>query len=688
MKETEILKNYGCKIFSEQELKKRVNEDTFVLYEKIKLDFNLSNKDILDEIVEAIKNWSIELGVTHFTHFFTSFSSEIKEKQQSLIEILSNKPILELTYKSLIKEEIDASSFDNGETRDTYCARGYLSWNIYSNIFVMNNVLYIPSVFSSYNNEALDNKIPLIKSNIQLNKELKELLKLLGKDINYVHTYVGVEQEYYLIDEKLYNQRSDLKLTGRTLFGKTAVTVSNKYLTSFSNRIKDYLDEVDKSLWELGIASKIRHSEVGNNQFEIVCIFDRVNITSYNNSLVIKILNDTATKYGLRCLFHEKPFLGLPGSGKHNNLSLITDTGENLLFPSEKSLKDLSFLAILSCFIKGIDEYSQLINIAINTYSNDLRLGGKEAPVNIVSISLGKQLNKIISSFIEGKENCKSKTKKFDLKIPGIPTFIKDDSDRNRTSPIAFTNNKFEFRGVGSSQSIDFINSIINSILCKEIREMRILISDGISPKDVIKKYLLEHKRIIYEGNCYSDYWKKESLKRGLNSYECCLDSYEGLKNDILIAPLLDFNILSRREIEARYNILLENYCKTTILEADVVIKIISTEIYPLSLKYLNFLLDVLCKLEQNNIKNHYLKKDIEEINNLLYELNRNCEILNEKIKVIKDKHLAIFQKTQICKNEVMTLIDKLRKIVDNIETKVYKNNYPFPSYDELLFGL
>ena len=466
METNNLLEEFGSLTFNDEVMKKRIPKSTYkAFHESLEKGEPLS-KEVATVVAKAMKIWALEKGATHFTHWFAPLNGTTAEKHDAFLELNGDTPVLEFSGKLLRKGEPDASSFPSGGLRATFEARGYTAWDCTSPAFVKDNSLYIPTLFCSYTGEALDNKTPLLKSCDVLNKEAARLLPLIGlSDATSVTSYVGSEQEYFLVSEEYYKKRMDLKFTGRTLFGANAPKgqeLDDHYFGSIKHKVADYMRELDHELWKYGIPSKTKHNESAPAQHEIACIYRNVNITNDNNQLLMQVMKDLAKKHGLRCLLHEKPFAGINGSGKHNNWSVITNTNVNLFKPGKDPINNLPFLASLACIIKGIDEYADLLRLTIASAGNDHRLGGNEAPPAIISVFLGEEIDSIIDSIIENKKVKSLKTNRFQTGVSVIPDFAKDNTDRNRTSPFALTGNKYEFRGVGSSHSIAFANTILN----------------------------------------------------------------------------------------------------------------------------------------------------------------------------------------------------------------------------------
>ena len=687
-----IIDEYGSYTFNDKVMKERIPTEIYNdFHESLNKGEPLS-KDVANVIAEAMKTWAIENGATHFTHWFTPLTGFTAGKHDSFLELKEDTPILEFSDKLLRKGESDASSFPSGGLRATFEARGYTAWDCTSPAFIRNGSLYIPTLFCSYTGESLDNKTPLLKSCDVLKKSVLRLLPLLGvNDVTNVISYVGSEQEYFLIPSEYYDRRLDLKFTGRTIFGAPAPKgqeLEDHYYGNIKPKVMEFMKELDQELWKFGIPAKTKHNEAAPCQYEIACIYRDVNTTTDNNNLLMELMQDIAKKYGLQCLLHEKPFACVNGSGKHNNWSVVTNTSINLFKPGFDPINNIPFLATLACIVKGVDEYADLLRLSIATPSNDHRLGGNEAPPAIISMFLGEELDQIIEAIIENKELTNIKKDRFKTGVSVISDFAKDNTDRNRTSPFAFTGNKFEFRGVGSSQSIAFANTMLNSILAYEINEMSKMIEDGLKPMEVIKTFFSEHKRIIFNGDGYSHNWEEEARKRGLSNINNTVDAIGVLKDKNLTKVLTSLGVLSDNEILSRYEILLENYVKIIRVEALTSLKMIRNQIYPASLGYLKDLGEASINLTKNSINNKFILEDIKELATLLEYLKKSIIVLEDEIKKIQDNKQDYVKTAYLCKDNIVTLMSKIRKIVDTIESKVDIKYWPIPTYIDLLFNM
>ena len=654
------LDNFAINVFNDKLMKERLPKN---IYEEYMLNHKLS-KESLDILTNEIRKWAIENNVTHYTHYFSPLSNIMAEKHESLNSFEN----FELSSENLIKGEADASSFPSGGLRSTFEARGITTFDVSSFCFIKNKVLYIPTLFSSFNGQSLDNKTPLIKSCDVLNKNCLKLLSLLDiKDVKKVDSYVGVEQEYFLIDKKFYDLREDLKLTGRTLFGSLPFenTISN-YYTSIDNKVLKFMQEVDDTLYSYGILSKTRHNESALCQHELVCLYDKVTTTFDNNQLVMQTLKEIANKHNFECLLHEVPFKGLNGSGKHNNWSIITDNNLNL-FSLDNGIVFLSFLA---CLVKGIDEYSDLIRLSIASFSNDLRLGGNEAPPTIISIYLGEELTNIIDKIITDENHV-------------LPSKI--NNDRNRTSPFAYNGNKFEFRGVGSSLSIAFTNTILNTILSYEIDEMINYINQGYKLDEIIKMFFSSHRRIIFNDDGYSASWQNKAYKLGLNNKKSSIEALFSLKDENQIKIFKKYNILSQSEIDSRFNVMIDEYFKTLFLEAKTSLYIINSKIIPSSIKYLNDLTLTFNNIKLLNVTNDCLINQIKEISSFIDIINQKTITLENYLKIYRKQDKYIFENAIIIKDNILSTMNELRNVVDSLEKRIGTKYWPIPTYIDML---
>lgn len=687
-----LLENYGCLTFSDDIMRERIPKSTYKAFHEALDKGEPLAKETATVIANAMKIWAVENGATHFTHWFMPMTGLTAEKHDAFLEPDGNKAILEFSGKTLRKGEPDASSFPSGGLRATFEARGYTAWDCTSPAFVKDGSLYIPTLFCSYTGEALDKKTPLLKSVDALTKASCRLLPMLGMEgITHVSASVGSEQEYFLVADEYYQKRMDLKLTGRTLFGAMAPKgqeLEDHYFGSLKRKVAAFMKELDQELWKYGIPSKTKHNEVAPAQHEVACVYRNVNITTDNNHLLMLLMQDIAKKHGLRCLLHEKPFDGVNGSGKHNNWSVVTNTGVNLFNPGQNPSENLPFLAALACTIKAVDEYADLLRMATATAGNDHRLGANEAPPAIISMFLGEDLDKIIHAIIEGAELENIDKARFQTGVSVVPDFSKDNTDRNRTSPFAFTGNKFEFRAVGSSQSIAGPNTILNSILAYEMEEMADEIESGKEPMEVIKEFLSQHQRIIFNGDGYSKEWEEEAKRRGLPNRKNTVEAMEHLLDEKNVKMFKRLGIYSEIELQARYEILLENYNKTIQVEALTALKMARNEIYPAALAYLDQMTKTSLHMQELGVNIDYLVDDVKSLSSLLSQMKNQMMILEKHIDRAQHLEADILEIAKIWRDDVLSTMTILRQIVDQIENCVDEKYWPMPTYMDLLFGI
>lgn len=692
MSNNTILNDYGCQLFNDEVMRDRLPNSTYKEYkESVEKGEPLSNQTAT-VIANAMKVWAIEKGATHFTHWFTPMTGLSAEKHDSFLEIEDGRPVLSFHGKTLRKGESDASSFPSGGLRATFEARGYTAWDSTSPAFVKDGSLYIPTVFCSYNGEALDKKTPLLRSCDALSKATTNLMHKIGRtEVKYAKSYVGAEQEYFLVADEFYQKRIDLKLTGRTLFGAPAPKgqeLEDHYYGSLKRKVAAFMKELDTELWKYGIPSKTKHNEAAPAQHEVACIYREVNITTDNNQLLMQLLQDIAKKHGLRCLLHEKPFAGVNGSGKHNNWSVVTDNGINLFNPGKDPLNNLPFLATLACLVKGIDEYADLLRVTVACPGNDYRLGASEAPPAIVSMYLGEDINRILASLLNDEELVKPDTVRFTTGISSVSDFSKDNTDRNRTSPFALTGNKFEYRAVGSSQSIAGSNTMLNALLAHEMNLMSEAIDEGQDVLDVIKSFLKNHSRVIFDGDGYSKEWEEEAARRGLPNRKNTVDAISHLKDEANMQMLTQLGIYNETELESRYDILLEGYTKTIRVEALTSLKMVKNEIYPAIVKYIERLASTANALSASNISNEFLIDDLTEFSKLMSDVKSAIRELEVAVYEFDHSTNPILDKSIFARDNIVTAMTKLRKLVDMAETKVDSDLWPIPSYVDLLFGI
>lgn len=693
MELNKLVEDYGCLTFSDDVMKERIPKSTYKSFHEALESGSQLPKETATVIANAMKIWAVENGATHFTHWFMPMTGLTAEKHDAFLEPSGCKAILEFSGKTLRKGEPDASSFPSGGLRATFEARGYTAWDCTSPAFVKDGSLYIPTLFCSYTGEALDKKTPLLRSLEALSKAAARLLPMIGEtDVTGVTASVGAEQEYFLVDDKYYQERLDLKLTGRTLFGANAPKgqeLEDHYFGSLKRKVASFMQELDKELWKYGIPSKTKHNEAAPAQHEVACVYSKVNITADNNHLLMQLMQDIAKKHGLRCLLHEKPFAGVNGSGKHNNWSVLTDTGINLFDPGINPVLNKPFLASLACTIKAVDENADLLRMSIANAGNDHRLGGNEAPPAIVSMFLGEDLDALIETICSGKKSSlKEYSTRFKTGVSVVPTFSKDNTDRNRTSPFAFTGNKFEFRGVGSSQSIAGPNTILNAILADTMNEMADQLEKGKSLDEIIKDFISNHKRIIFNGDGYSKEWQEEAKRRGLINNKSTVEALSCLKDEKNVTLFGKLGVYSQVELFSRYEILIDNYNKTICLEGLTAIKMAKLQIYPAALSYLKKLTDLCNSAREIGIDVSFAKDDANTLSALLKTFKAQIQQLEDNVKYIKDSNEEIDKIANMWRKDVFEVMYELRITADAIEELVEEKYWPMPTYMDLLFGI
>lgn len=692
MEMNKLLEDYGCLAFSDDVMKERIPKSIYKAFHESLDNGEELSKECATVIANAMKIWALENGATHFTHWFMPMTGLTAEKHDAFLEPDGCKAVLEFSGKTLRKGEPDASSFPSGGLRATFEARGYTAWDCTSPAFVKDGSLYIPTLFCSYTGEALDKKTPLLRSCDALSKAACRLLPLLGeKGITKVTASVGAEQEYFLVDDKYYQERMDLKLTGRTLFGAMAPKgqeLEDHYFGSLKRKVSAFMKDLDHELWKYGIPSKTKHNEVAPAQHEVACVYSKVNITTDNNHLLMQIMQDIAKKHGLRCLLHEKPFAGVNGSGKHDNWSVITNTGINLFNPGANPAENKPFIATLACTIKAVDDYADLLRMSIASAGNDHRLGANEAPPAIISMFLGEELDALLAEICEGKKTSKSDAARFATGVSVVPTFSKDNTDRNRTSPFAFTGNKFEFRAVGSSQSVAGPNTILNAILADAMEKMADEIESGKSFEDVVKEFVLAHKRIIFNGDGYSAEWEEEAAKRGLPNNKNTVDALKCLKEEKNLEMLDRLGVYSRVELGSRYEILLENYIKTIQVEGLTALKMAKSQIYPAVCDYLSKVSSEVIAANEAGLDVDFLVDDANALAKLVKTMKEQMTTLETNIAAAQASEEEIFEQAVAWRDDVFAMMQALRETVDQLEESIDAEYWPMPTYLDLLFGI
>ena len=689
---------FGSLVFNDNVMKARLPKETYkALKNCIKAGKSL-DLDVANVVANAMKDWAIEKGATHFTHWFQPMTGVTAEKHDSFIyPDKDGNIIMEFSGKELIKGEPDASSFPSGGLRATFEARGYTAWDPTSYAFIKDGTLCIPTAFCSYSGEALDKKTPVLRSMQALNKQALRILKLFGKtNIKKVITTVGPEQEYFLVDKEMYEKRPDLVFCGRTLFGARppkGQELEDHYFGTITPRVSAYMKELDEELWKLGVLAKTKHNEVAPAQHELAPIFATTNIATDHNQLTMALMKSIANKHGLACLLHEKPFAGVNGSGKHNNWSISTDTGVNLLEPGDTPSENAQFLLFLTSIIKAVDDYQDLLRVSVASAGNDHRLGANEAPPAIVSIFLGDELTEILKS-IENDTSyiCKEKSP-MEIGVRVLPKFFKDTTDRNRTSPFAFTGNKFEFRMLGSAFSIAGANIVLNTIVAEELSQFADILENSSNFDEdlntLIKNTIKSHNKIIFNGNNYSNDWVKEAEKRGLLNLKTTPDALPSFVNSKNVELFTKHHVLSETELYSRYEILLDNYSKTIHIEALTMIDLAKKEIIPAILGYQGEIAEIAnnkkklsssiqCCLEEN------ILNKISALGNSLYSKLEDLEksVLDAKL------HTEALDLAKYYREPVFMNMQQLRAVVDELETLVSKKYWTLPSYGELLFSV
>ncbi len=690
---------FGSMVFNDRKMQERLPSATYKALKKTIKNGEPLDISVANAVANAMKEWAVEMGCTHYTHWFQPMTGITAEKHDSFIyPVGDGQIIMEFSGKELIKGEPDASSFPSGGIRATFEARGYTTWDPTSPAFIRDKTLYIPTAFCSYTGEILDKKTPLLRSMERLSNIAVKVLHLLGKtDVIRVTTTVGPEQEYFLIDKKVYDKRPDLIFTGRTLFGAPAPKgqeLEDHYFGSIKTRVAAYMNELDEELWKLGIFAKTKHNEVAPSQHELAPIFETSNIATDHNELTMEVMKKIAEKHGLVCLLHEKPFAGVNGSGKHNNWSISTNTGENLLDPGKNPENNLQFQLFLAAVVKAVHEYQDLLRITVASAGNDHRLGANEAPPAIISMYLGDDLGAMVDSIINGSEYVSERKKDMLTGVDVLPDFKKDTSDRNRTSPFAFTGNKFEFRALGSSLNIGCPNYMLNTMVAEELSQFydELVNADDLQTalKELVKKTFTEHQNIIFNGDNYSEEWVKEAEKRGLCNYRSVPEAFEHYIDRKNIDLFVKNGILNESEILARYEIELEQYSKEIRIEARTMIEMAEKNILPSVISFVKELTDT--ALAKKALSPNY---SIYPETTLIETLSSECEAFAKETEELKRAVENASNYRSDCltlakyyRNTVFALMNKLRKTGDSIESKTSAKYYPYPSYGEILFGV
>jgi len=688
---------FGSAVFSDTVMQERLPKP---IYKKLKKTIKEGlplDPDVAEVVACVMKDWAVEMGATHFTHWFQPLTGVTAEKHDSFLSPTGDgKAIMEFSGKELIKGEPDASSFPSGGLRATFEARGYTAWDCTSPAFVKDKTLYIPTAFCSYTGEALDLKTPLLRSMEALSKQALRILRLFGDTTTKrVVTTLGPEQEYFLVDKEYFLKRKDLIYTGRTLFGAKppkGQELEDHYFGIIKEKVSKFMHDLDAELWKLGVSAKTKHNEVAPAQHELAPVFATTNIATDHNQLTMEIMKKVADRHGLACLLHEKPFAGVNGSGKHNNWSISTDDGRNLLDPGSTPLDNAQFLIFLVAIIKAVDEYADLLRFSIASAGNDHRLGANEAPPAIISIFLGDELTNVIEQIETGvvKNNGNSKT--LEIGVSTLPVLPKDNTDRNRTSPFAFTGNKFEFRSVGSSQSIATPNFVINTIVAETLSQ----IADRLEKAEdfkaevnaVVKEIIKNHKRIIFNGNNYSEEWVAEAEKRGLPNLKTTVEAAPALIAEKTIKVLEKHGVLNRAEIFARYEICLENYIKTIRIEALTMIEMASRQILPASLAYVGKVANTVASLNAAGTDSSFAKEELDELVSLTSGLKAAIDKLGTKLEEVDAQDGDTLEHARAYRDVIIPQMNELRDFADKLETLVDASLWPIPTYGDLLFSV
>ena len=690
---------FGSMVFNDQKMQERLPKSTYKALKKTIQNGEPLDLSVANVVAAAMKDWAVEMGCTHYTHWFQPMTGITAEKHDSFIAPNGEgQVIMEFSGKELVKGEPDASSFPSGGIRATFEARGYTTWDPTSYAFVKDGTLYIPTAFCSYTGEVLDKKTPLLRSMERMNTEAVKILHLLGKeDVTRVTTTVGPEQEYFLIDKDAYDQREDLIYTGRTLFGAKAPKgqeLDDHYFGAIKTRVAAYMKDLDEELWKLGILAKTKHNEVAPSQHELAPIFTTTNIATDHNELTMEVMKKVAERHGLVCLLHEKPFAGVNGSGKHNNWSISTNTGENLLDPGKTPENNLQFQLFLAAVVKAVHEYQDLLRITVASAGNDHRLGANEAPPAIISMYLGDDLGELVDSIINDREYVSKGKQKMRTGVDVLPDFMKDTSDRNRTSPFAFTGNKFEFRALGSSLNIACPNYMLNTMVAEELSEFYDELKDAddmdAAIKTLVKKVFTEHQNIIFNGNNYAPEWVEEAERRGLLNLKSLPDAMEHFLDKKNIDLFVKNKICSADEIRARYEIELESYSKQINIEALTMIDMAKKNILPAVTSYVRDLTDTaLAKKALSDAIPTSVEEDlITSLSNKLVCFSKKTAELEEAVIKASDYSDDNLKYAKYYREVVFALMQELRAVGDAMETETASEYWPYPSYGELLFGV
>ena len=695
----DLFKDFGSKVFGEKEMKSRLPRPVYLSWKKTAANEGMLDRTTADAIAHAMKLWALDNGATHFTHWFQPMTGGTAEKHDSFLEPdMNGEPFARFSGKMLIKGEPDASSFPNGGLRTTFEARGYTYWDVKSPVFIRDNILCIPTVFVSYSGEALDKKDPLLKSLEALSKAATRVVNILGdKDVKSCDISVGLEQEYFLIDRKYFDRRLDLRFTGRTLFGAPSPKtqeLDDHYFGAIPPRVAAFMKEANQELWKLGIYAKTEHNEVAPGQFELAPIFTNGNVAVDQNHLIMDILRETAKKHGFACLLHEKPFQGINGSGKHDNYSIITDDGQNLFSPGEKPAENIRFLLFVCAFIRAVDTYPLLLRLSASCTGNDHRLGANEAPPAIISIYLGSYIENILYDIYtkNRKKQTTQEEKATFNPVTGLSYIPHDNTDRNRTSPLAFTGNKFEFRMLGSSMSASFSNTVLNAIMAESLNQIADELEGIKYIQDIREKALTicrnlieKHKRILFSGDGYSEEWAKEAKRRGLPNVKSFIESTEVLNDPSVINLFTSLNIYSEKELAANRIILQEQYEKIMGIEVRTMIEMARKDILPSQIAELKFYQDTINTSGKNTPK--FIRDHASSVSTLIDQTYQAIQALEDAWQKVTATGNT-FEIGQNIYYKINPLMDKLRASVDAYEKIAAREFYKLPSYEDILFNI
>ena len=691
---------YGSLVFNDKVMRSKLPKDMYKALKKTIENGTHLELDVANSVAVAMKEWATENGATHYTHWFQPMTNVTAEKHDSFISPTGDgQVIMDFSGKELVKGEPDASSFPSGGLRATFEARGYTAWDPTSPAFIKDGTLYIPTAFCSYSGEALDKKTPLLRSMQTLDKEAVNLLHIIGnKTVKHVNTTVGPEQEYFLVDKELYKQRKDLVFCGRTLIGAPAPKgqeMEDHYFGALKPRVAAYMHDLDVELWKLGIPAKTKHNEVAPAQHELAPVFDTTNVAVDHNQLTMEIMKKVADKHGLVCLLHEKPFDGINGSGKHNNWSMVTDDGINILDPGKTPGENTQFLIFLTAVIKAVDEYADVLRISVASAGNDHRLGANEAPPAVVSVFLGDELTEVLKAIEKDEYFAGSRAVQMNIGAKVLPHFVKDNTDRNRTSPFAFTGNKFEFRMLGSEASVANPNIILNTAVAEAVHQFAEELKDVPEDKmeesihELIKKTIIAHKRVIFNGNGYTDEWIAEAEKRGLFNLKSTPDALPQWIADKNIELFTKYGIFTKEEIESRYEIWLEAYSKIVNIESNTMVEMVQKDFLPSVFEYIDKLAATAISKKSviADISTEAEGKLIKELSDLAGDITKGLETLkaDTATALATEDPLANAKAYQ---SIVLSDMESLRKSVDTAETPIPDALRPYPTYDKLLFSV